>query len=411
MKISVFLVIILLVIFWYGVVPLAGAIINSYKWFLFRRRFDELRLRPILDYRIYRKLKKKEKKFRFIGGFESITDRKTLWIQGENLTIPVSLADAHIYLLPIQKGEGIKDIVDPGEEAPERINWNRVTTLTEGARVYAGGALVFRDERWIFVSTKNVPLIVIFFDGPDKSLTTRAISAGCHRNEYLNGITPYSLALGALSQIIIALRFLNRPAFRLTVITNIIAMFIPLFPMIPPGILFTTIYRRLSWQARKFKVYSDLARLPLRYLTPISGAQTYNNIPYARQPDSHNPAPFANNSGWQGSLLPNGEPYGMICCDSPPAAMQEGKIPPLIPELTKTRNKTWYIFGALHKGEEIPVEPNDPFATFGVLPEKPDLLARRYAMASYTLDVIAWIVLLLGIGLNIYFVRLILTLL
>jgi hypothetical protein len=329
-----------------------------------------------LDYKIYSQLKKKEETFRFMGGFESITDRKTLWIQGENLTIPVSLADAQTYLLPIKKGESMPNAFDPGEEAPEKINWNRVTTLTEGARVYAGGALAYRDDRWIFISTKEKPLIVIFYDGPDRTLNTRAVCAGRHRNEYWNEITPYSLAMGALCQILIALSWLNRPAFRLTVITAIIALFIPIFPMIPPGILFTTIFRRLSLQARKFMAYRDLARLPMRYLTP-SGKET----------------------------------YGMICCNTLPKDVLEGKIPALIPELNKPKNKTWYLFGALHEGNEFPVEPADPFAAFGVLPEKPEILSRRYAIASWTLDIIAWLLLLLGIGVNIYFVRLILVML
>ena len=389
---SVFLVIILLVIFWYGIIPFIGAVINRYKWHKFRQRFDELRVKPILDYRIYRQLEKEEKIFRFIGGFESITDRKTLWIQGENLTIPVSLTDAHTYLLPIHKGEAIPDTFDSSEETPEQINWNRITTLAEGAKVYVGGALVFQDERWIFVSTKEVPLIVIFYDGPERSLTTRVIRAGRNQNEYWNGFTPYSFVMGALCQIIIALAYLNRPFFRPTVITAIIALFIPLFPMIPPGILFTTIYRRLSGQARKFMANSDLARLPLRYL-------------------SLNESASQDKPGWIGSLLPGGETYTMVCCNSPPKAMQEGKIKPLIPELIKSRPKTWYIFGALHSSYELPVEPGDPFATFGVLPEKPHVLSRRYAIASYTLDAIAWIILLLGIGINIYFVRLILILL
>jgi len=384
---SVFIVIVLLVVFWYGLVPFVGALFNRHKWNQFRRRFDELRLRPILDYRIYRQLKAEDTVFRFIGGFESITDRKTLWIQGENLTIPVSLADANIYLLPIQKGEGVPAAFDPGEELPERINWSRVTTLAEGARVYVGGALVFREGRWIFVSSKEKPLTVIFFDGPDRSLTTRTISAGRHRNEYWNEVTPYSLAMGAVCQILIALSYLHRPSFRPMVITSIIAMFIPLFPMIPPGILFTTIFMRLSWQARKFMAYSDLARLPLRYLTP--------------QPDS----------GWQGCQLPDGEAYGMIRRDSPPEITQEGNVPLIIPGVIKSRNKAWYVCGALRGDDELPVEPADPFATFGVLPGKPDLLSIRYKIASHTLDIVSWIILLMGIGLNIYFIRLILTLL
>jgi len=401
MRISVFLVIILLVVFWYWLVPIAGAVINRIKWNKFRQHFDELRLRPVLDYRIYRQLEMEEKKFRFIGGFESITDRKTLWIQGENLTIPVSLADAHTYLLPIQKGEGIPDILDLGDETPEKINWNRVTTLTEGARVYVGGSLVYQDERWIFVSTKEEPLIVIFYDGPDRSLTTRTINAGRSRNEYWNGITPYALALGALCLFLVALSFLERPAYRMTVITSVIALFIPLFPIFPPGILLTILFRRLSWQACKLKIISDMARLPLRYLNPKSIAETSAG-------QTTEDSTSAENNGWLGSQLPNGETYTMICSNSLPREVQKGIIPPIIPELSKSRKKTWYLFGVLHDGDKIPVEPGDPFATFGFLPENPNILSRRYAIKSYTLDIIAWIILILGIVINISFIGIIL---
>jgi hypothetical protein len=379
-------VIIALVIFWYGLVPVGGAFVSRHHWRQFRRRFDELRLRPILDYSIYRQLAsggppgKNGETFRFLGGFESLTDGHTLWIKGENLTIPVALDDAQTYLLPMQEGGGnMPAVFDPGEEVPERIRWDRVSALTEGAKVFVGGALVFRDERWLFVSTKENPLLVIFYDGSDRSLTTRAIRAGRHRNEYMNAVTPYALIIGALCNISIAVSFISRPAFRLTVITALVALFTPLFPMIPPGLLFTVLYRRLWWRARIFRAYRDLARLPLRYLAP----------------------------GQETCTLPGGEMYGFRRCDSPPAGVQEGKIPLLIPEY---KSGEWLMFGALDPGGDLPVEPADPFATFGVLPGKPEKLARNYTILAYTLEIIAWIVLLAGIGLNIFFIRMILVL-
>jgi len=414
MKISVFLVIILLVIFWYGIIPFAGAVYNRYKWRLFRQRFDKLRLRPLLDYNIYSRLEKEEKTFRFIGDLESITDRNTLWIRGENLTIPVSLAGAQAYLLPIHKGEDTPNNIDPGEELPERINWNKITTLTEGAKVYVGGSLVYQDDRRIFITTKEEPLTVIFFDGPDRSLTSRAISAGRNRNEYWNYITPYSLAIGALCLILIAVSYLHRPAFRLTVITAVVAVFIPLFPIIPPGVLLTAIHRRLLWQARKFMAYSDLARLPLRYFSKntqlsdikpsvkdvpdiqVSAEQAEENSPY--YPDK------------QLSLLPDGETYAIFRRESLPKITEADKLPPIIPELAIPPNKSCYVFGALHEGEELPHEPGDPFATYGILPEKPDILSKRYATVSHILEIIAWLLLLLGIGANLYLAYLIPTL-
>jgi len=384
-----------MVILWYGLVPVAGALVKRYKWRTFRKRFDELRLSPILDYRQYSQQKKETDIFRFTGGFESVTDGQTLWIRSEDLTVPVSLQNAEIYLLPMQKGEGISEVFDPGEETPEKIRWERVSALTEGARVFAGGPLVYQDGRRSFVSVKKKPLMVIFYDGPDNSLAIRAIRAGRHRGEYWNGITPYSLIIGALCQILMAVSFLSRPAFRLTVVVSIIALFIPLYPMIPPGLLFTVVYRRIAWRSRILRAYRDLARLPLCYLAPQKNKGLLEKS-----------APLA-----RSCFLPNGEQYGFTCTKELPSRAEEGKIPLLLPELTKTKkDDLWYVFGALCPGEELPVQPKDSFATFGILPGRPEAIARHCEVLAYTLELAAWLVMLTGIGLNIFFFRMVLIL-
>jgi hypothetical protein len=374
-----------MVILWYGIVPIAGAMLKRYRWHIFRKRFDKLRLSPILDYVQYSR-QKDTQTFRFVGGFESVTDGQTLWIRSEDITVPVSLQNAETYLLPMQKGPpDIPEVFDPGDESPEKIRWERVSTLTEGARVFVGGLLVCQDGRWTFVSTKETPLIVIFYDGSDQSLTTRAIRAGRRPGEYWNAITPYALAIGALCQIIIAVLFLSRPAFRPTVIVSIIALFVPLYPLIPPGLLFTVMYRRLAWRSRILRAYRDLARLPMRYLALLENESS--------------------------TRLPDGELYGYIQCDELPPRAQEEKIPFLLPRFSKvTAGDTWYIFGALCPGEELPVQPKDPFATFGILPANPEKIAKRCEISAYALELVAWIILCAGIGLNIFFIRMILVL-
>ena len=380
-----------MVILWYGLAPMVGALVKRYKWHLFRKRFDELRLNPILDYSQYSQ-RKEDDIFRFTGGFESITDGQILWVRSEDLTIPVFLQDAETYLLPMQKGDSIPEVFDPDDEAPEKIRWERVSTLTGGARVFAGGLLSCRNGRWSFVSTKENPLMVIFYDGPDSSLTTRAIRAGRRRGEYWNVITPYALAIGALCQILMAVVFLSRPAFRLTVIVSLIALFVPLYPLIPPGLLFTVLYRRLAWRSRVLRSYRDLARLPLRYLA------------------------LKGNNYRQSSLLPNGELYGFVRVAELPAQARDGSIPLLLPELSKAGEGGLWIFGALQPDKDpgsgdLPTQPKDSFATFGILPGSPETLARRCEIAAYALELFAWIILLAGIGLNIFFLRMILVLL
>jgi hypothetical protein len=381
-----------MVILWYGLVPMAGALVKRYKWHIFRKRFNELRLSPMLDYSRYSRQGGDMGEhgggavFRFVGGFESVTGGQTLWIRGDNLTVPVSLQNTETYLLPMQKDSDMPEIFNPNDEAPEIIRWERVSALTEGAKVYVGGLLVYRDGRWGFASTKENPLMVIFYDGPDNSLTTRAIQAGRHRGEYWNSFTPYSLVTGALCQIIIAVLFLSRPAFRLTVIVSLVALFVPLYPMIPPGLLFTVIYRRFAWRSRILRSYRDLARLPLSYLS------TEESAPRAVE-------------------LPDGELYGFTSHAELPPQAQDGKIPLLLPGLKRKENDLWHIFGALRASEELPVQPQDSFATFGILPGKPEEIARRCGIAAYTMEAIAWIILFAGIGLNIFFLSMVLVLL
>jgi hypothetical protein len=410
------LVLIGLMIFWCGLAPVVGAFVIRRSWRIFRRRFDDLRLRPMLDYAAYREyacvpsVRERmeegctppplaacaseggstapgENVFRFLGGVESLTDSHTLWVRSDTLTIPVSLTGALIYMLPVSEQGETPGFFDPGEEAPQRIRWDQVSTFTEGAKVFVGGALSQKDERWSFVSAKDHPLLVIFYDGPAHTLANRVIRAGRHRNEYFNPVTPYAFIFKAFSQILIAFSFLSRPAFRLTVITAVVAIFAPLFPLLPPGVLLTALYRQLWWRAKIFRAYRDLVMLPMKYLGPS-----------------------------QRGRLPDGEAYGSVHIDSQaaldtlPKQEKDEAIPLLIPEHHAKKGEGWTVFGALPAGIDqplLPVQPKDPFGTYGALPGEPDALARRFNLAAYGLEIMGGLLLLIGISLNILFIALI----
>jgi hypothetical protein len=185
-----------------------------------------------------------------------------------------------------------------------------------------------------------------------------------------------------MSLIYIASSFLNRPAFRLTVISALVAVFIPILPFIPPGLLFTNLYRRMIWYSVKFKAYWDISHLPLRYLKPDE----------------------------ESAYLNTGEKYGFIRLNSiPPEAKT---IPYLIPESTvETEKNELYFFGILDETESLPQKSKDPFVSYGILPANPASLTRRYAIKAYIIEALAWLVLLAGIGVNLVFIMLVLTLL
>jgi hypothetical protein len=374
-----------MVVFWYGLVPVVGAIFSHRSWRNFQQWFNQLRLKPFLDYTAYQTTE--EGLFRFIGGFES-TDGRTLWIRSTKLTVPVAISGAQTYLFPMPKGEAAPEGFYSDEEMPERIRWDRVSTLTEGARVFVGGLLRPLDNRMTFVSTKENPLLVIFYDGPERSLTNGVIRAGQQQNKYWNRLTPYGIILGAFSLIIMAFSFLSRPAFRLTSITAFVALFIPFYPFLPPGMIFTMLYRRLRRQAGIYHFCRELVRLPLSYFSP----------------------------GEKIAKLPDGESYGYVSCAALPAG--ERAVPLLIPEEPLRKGGNWYVFGAMDAGTpdgaegpaeagNLPGQPQDFFAPWGVIPGEPETLARGYTTRGRLLEIVSWLMLLVGLVVNIFFIGMI----
>jgi hypothetical protein len=385
---------------------MAGVLVSRRSWRHFRLYFNRLRLAPTLDYAQYiargRTGENSEagpaRIFRFTGGFESITDGRTLWVQGPDLTIPVALTGARIYTLPVMEGRSGQAGFDPPEEIFQRLRWDRVAALTGEARVFIGGTLTLREGRWIFAAAPGAPLQVIFYTGSDRSMAICAAWAGRRQNEYWNGVTPYALALGALCLIVVAVTFLPRPAFRLTAITAFTAIFTPLFPLIPPGLLCTIVCRWLWQRTRILRVYRDLARLPLIHFSGSLNSLEGTGLPIR---------------------LPSGEAYGIRCSNELPKGM-----PPLIPGIRKPRKEPWYLFGVLSGAAEpeetgagrtagppeepgrtaIPKEPEDSFAAFGALPGNPEKLARRCACRACFLEILSWFLLMGGIGLNAFFI-------
>jgi len=352
---------------------------------LFRKRFSDLSLYPLLCYTQYRNLKDEGGVYRFTGEIDSITDGHTLWVRGENLTIPVLLKKTKCWLLPVQDGEGIP-------EPPEQVRWNSVSTLSEGIKVFIGGQIKMQDNRLSFISTKERPLTVIFYNCPDSSLTDEIIRCARTRNEYWNSITPVSIVIGALSLFCVAAYFLNRPAYRLTIITALVAVFLPILPMFPPGLLLTLLYRRITWHARKLRAYWDIVRFPMRYLK----------------------------DGEESAFLSTGEKYGFIKIKSPSEAAENA--PFFITDYDEEENPDWHFFGVLpteSSGENkenpeilLPKKSSDdPFVSYGLLHGQPKRLASTYAVRAYSLEVLAWLLLLSGITINVAFIFVILSLL
>lgn len=343
---------------WFFIVPIIGAFAVRRTWRLFRSRFDELRLAPILDYRSACGLDADGAVFRFFGGFES-TGGQTLWIRSESMTIPVELTGAKIFLLPIEESEKINE----RESVPRPIKWKQVSEVSEGARIFVGGRANARDGRARFESGKNDPLLVILYDGQERSLLMRAVRAGRQKNEYWNSITPYSLALGIFSELLMALSYANRPAFSAAFSAALTAAFGPLIPFLPPGVLLSALASTMWGRGRAYRALRDLVKLPLRHLPP----------------------------GTSETVLPDGSSYGVVRLNEEQFAGCSDLIPKLPPEAEhSSARETWHCYGALVQGEEgkgLPVsEPDDPSAVFAAVADAPEQLSRYYSLRARILE-------------------------
>ena len=379
-------IIIIVAFFWYALIPLAGISVRRHAWRVFRERFVYLSGMPLLDYAMLRQNINGE--YHFIGSFESITENSTLWIKTDNLTIPVFLKGAQTYMLPLSghKHEGGADqkmCFDESDlyvNAPalRRFNWNRISSLTAGAKVFIGGVLKEINGRKIFASSKGQPLLIIFYECSESMLSAGVVRAGKYSAEYWNTVTPYSLIGGVFSLIGIAQLFYARPIYRVTVLSAIVAIFGPLFSLLPPGLIFTLVYRNLWLRACVYRVFRDVALLPLKYAASGNAPQSQSGAVYECR---------------MLKVLPG-----------------NSKIPRLLPVSKPEKNEVWHMAGFFDDagtGEPLALASTNPFTPCGLLPGSPKTVSRIYNRKAVLLEVSAWLALAAGIALNVFFAELI----
>ncbi|OHE66847.1 MAG: hypothetical protein A2001_14225 [Treponema sp. GWC1_61_84] len=367
------LAVLALAAFWFAAVPVAGAFVVRRSWRHFRRRLDDLRLSPILDYRASCSLDSAGSDFRFFGDFESVTDGRILWARSDNLTVPVELDRAAIYLLPAA------DETDDGNERasfdmdgspPEKIRWDRVASLSEGAKVFIGGKARDESGQVRFSSEGTEEILLILYDGNERSLISRTVKAGRQKNEYWNSSTAYAIVLGSFSELILALVYSKRPALGAASSAALAAAFIPLLPLLPPGLVMTGLYRRLWRKGRAFRTFRDLVRMPLRHL-----------------------------EGMRETKLPDGSRYGWRELGNALAPTEGEGVPVLPPGADPAAEEEWRCYGMIDDDGTIRA-PRDPGAIWAAVPGDPAVLSGRYEVMARLLEIGAMAALLAGIAAN-----------
>ncbi len=282
MRILDLLIITAFVVLWYGIAPLAGALVarrvrRSFVS-LFRKSLDA----PILDYGAARRAERLADgasggAFRFWGAFESLSD-DTVWGQSDSLLVPIATRDTRGFFLH----DGVL----------ERIRWSHLPALPADTGVFVAGETLVRRGRLMFEPTKKTPLVFVLY-APFESDNPHSVKSFCAqesplldavqdtllkkmvvvcggRNDYRNAVTPYSLIIGAFCLTALSVSLLNRPELRTAAACAFAAAFIPLFPLFPPGLLLTHVGRFLRKRAEDTGIHAAL--LSLKDARPIHGS-------------------------------------------------------------------------------------------------------------------------------------------
>ncbi len=319
--------------------------------------------------------------FRFLGALEAIQDDDVMWLRNDELSLSADMKGQRVYLLSSapagleEEGGDAGGPARPGE-APAVVPWDKVSSLPEGTKVFVAGPLRMDGGRGVFRSRPGADLLVIFYDGDERSIVRRAVWNGRQRNEYWNPFTPAALAGGILAGTIFAYFFLKNPLYRVPGILSVGTALVPVLPLFPPGVVFFFLYRRLWSRARLLRAERDLVRLPLR----------------------HHRGDAAD------TILTTGEKYG---CRVRRGTAEEirrmgGRVRAASARRPGDRERAdYYWFGVVSEDpEDLPGKSRDPFVETVAIPGRPETLASDCEIRAKRLESLAVLLFCAGFGIN-----------
>jgi hypothetical protein len=315
--------------------------------------------------------------FRFFGTLEAIQGDDRIWITNGRFSVAADLRGVRVYLIPEGEEEGSESTEAPRESGGElrSVPWSRIFSLPEGTPIFLGGALFAEEGRGVFRDHGRTPLLVVIHDCPRESIVSKAIGSGRQRNEYMNAFTLPSVAIGALSLVLLAFSLLSVPEMRIIALVAMTAGLAPISPFLPPGFPLYFAYRSNWKKARLMRAQRDIVRLPLRYF----------------------PSSRFNERGRRATLLPDMEPYlmvrGTVSGSGPDAIRSEGLLIPLPPDIRRLsldlpparggrevegKDGECVAFAAYREdGEGIRLQkPDDPMAEQVLVPGDPETISR-----------------------------------
>jgi len=428
-----FIIILAITALFYAAFPGAGALVARTQWRLFRRSIITASGYPTASpLAVGREHGAFVGCFRFFGTLEAIQGEDRIWITNGRFSVAAYLRNLRVYLVP--EGES-----SPGPQADHILRsapWNAIFSLPEGTPVFVAGALFSEEGRGVFRSHGRVRLLVVIHECPRENLLSRAIIGGRHRNELVNPLTVPSLAIGALSLMIIALSLLGTPEYRLAALLALSLALVPLTPFLPPGFLLYFAYRSVWKRGRHLRAQRDTIRAPLRYFeTPEESSGSAGWVgPYA----THMAGPYAarraglyaardGKPATRYTLLPDQEPYVMIrgspamdgtraiLCGDQRIEIPEGtaeaevSLPWMYRRLA--RQGEWVVFSGCRRDEDGLTlrRAQDPMAEQLIVPGDPGEISRASERAARGFQALAGFLLILDVAVNFPLLVLLLT--
>jgi hypothetical protein len=388
----------------YTAFPAIGAFIARAHWRMFRRTVIAVSRYPSAGpAAIGRERSAAAGTFRFFGTLEAIQGDDRIWITNGRLSVAADLRGVRVYLVPDSEGRPERAPGGRGTEEGElrSVPWSRIFSLPEGTPIFLGGALFAEEGRGVFRGDRQTPLLVVIHDCARESIVTRAIGSGRQRNEYINAFTLPSVAIGALSLLLLGFSLLaGHSEARGIVLLALTVGLAPVSPFLPPGFPLYFAYRSYWKKARLMRAQRDLVRLPLRYF-----------------PDDDDSGERA---ARRDALLPDGEPYlmlrGTTAPDEPDVLLSGGmrvrlpadirRVPVELPPRERARARAEpgeaVVFSSrgAPAGEVVLKKPDDPMAEQVLVPGDPEAISRESERAALRYEIVSGLFITLNVAVN-----------
>ncbi len=369
----------------FGLIPGVGAFAVRAQWRGFRRRSIEASLLPLLRYSDLAAGSPGSQSYRIFGALEAIHGENRIWLNSGSFSVEVELGGVRLYSLPSfpVPGGGLEALEQRlPDEVPGSMSWSQLFSLPAGTRMFVGGRLFREQGRAVFRTQPREPLLVVIYDGQERSFLPRAIWGGRQRNEYWNQSTLASLLTGSFCLLLLAYLLLQTPALGPAALLALSLAFFPVAALLPPGAALYFLYRYFWRTARRLRAERDLLRLPLRYF-PDRAAEPERLV-----------------------RLPGGEPYIMTRDDS---FVIQGELDirgSSLPRFSGLRSREYTLFGRYEETPHALREPEDPMGELVLVLGSPAELAAACARRARLFELLAAVLIFSAIGCNLFLILL-----